>query len=751
MHPLFLRYPSAGGSDWGITLVDRPDYVSYEDVAETLYNEHARSLEMTDLLVVRPPVYRPVLDVSEEVKALLPFTERVPRASLHLLYTENCAIKLSANVNNKVEDRLPEAQIRTDCLDWLREAELYTYVDQSSALFEARGNIVYKAPSQKYCTMFLRVGSVQMRRHTLDAFFFWMLPFLQDRHAILTETWSISSIALNAALLLERYRGSSNGCRVDMLSCYHDGSPDLVPEAHEILRQVAEGGKRRVLVLISAIMSGNSLLKLRETIEQSQADPKNFSFLTLYKLCQGTDIDALCDLSTKTVRGQHFSIVERPDSGSRTIIEIDRHTYFPLMFQEATLKIQKTATQPAKQFFTDYQGSGAISLHRDSFDLNHQRRRHHSIYLAVEAMLETGQFKRKFKERLDEINRCPRLIVVPPHRAGKKMVDIAARCLQERFGESPGVFIHPDLHPRAADTPRDQIEKLGVDDTILVLDDVSVTGQRLSRYQQNLRELNFAGRIYYLVGVSRPESDEAWKLRVRNLRYRSNHQDKQHVVTCVEKVVLPDWSERDCPWCRELAALRLLYKNPECLQSAAKLVRQRIVDLQKAAIGQGLVNNAIWRIETRAGPHLTPNSIFLEYRCATDADTIAAVAAALQQMRIGAHPDRLEASYPHVSVIDSEEYFGETFNDVVLRLAILRSSKRSELERWPDANENERRNKVHDFLLREDVDGDAIRLELAVAMLADKVPRPNLSDSEWERLIDMLDYGLLRRLIVSTP
>jgi hypothetical protein len=80
--------------------------------------------------------------------------------------------------------------------------------------------------------MFLRVGNVQGTRQVLDAFFFWMLPFLKDRSAILTDTWSISSIALNASRLLERYwmnsgpeqinRFTSEECYVDMLSSYPD-------------------------------------------------------------------------------------------------------------------------------------------------------------------------------------------------------------------------------------------------------------------------------------------------------------------------------------------------------------------------------------------------------------------------------------------------------------------------------------------------------------------------------------------------
>ena len=49
-----------------------------------------------------------------------------------------------------------------------------------------------------------------------------------------------------------------------------------------------------------------------------------------------------------------------------------------------------------------------------------------------------------------------------------------------------------------------------------------------------------------------------------------------------------------------------------------------------------------------------------------------------------AHPEgqRLEAPYPHVSVLQQAEYLSNKFNGDILRFAILRSAYRDELERW---------------------------------------------------------------------
>ena len=55
---------------------------------------------------------------------------------------------------------------------------------------------------------------------------------------------------------------------------------------------------------------------------------------------------------------------------------------------------------------------------------------------------------------------------------------------------------------------------------ILIIDDVSTTGQRLSDYQTSLRKLEFYGHISYLVGVARPDDDSVWDNRIRNLKFR---------------------------------------------------------------------------------------------------------------------------------------------------------------------------------------------------------------------------------------
>ena len=113
---------------------------------------------------------------------------------------------------------------------------------------------------------------------------------------------------------------------------------------------------------------------------------------------------------------------------------------------------------------------------------------------------------------------------------------------------------------------------------------------------------------------------------------------------------------------------------------------------------------------------------------------MAAVAAAIQQMRIwGEEKMRLDAAYPHVSVLDTRNYLGARFNDDVLRLAILRAATPAELEHWSDRREENRR-ELCGRLLHNHENQSVFPLELAIARLAKKIPQPELVSEDGSKL-----------------
>ncbi|WP_148210218.1 hypothetical protein [Candidatus Korobacter versatilis] len=612
---------------------------------------------------------------------------------------------------------------------------------ESTALFRARMNFVYRAPSQRFVNMFLRVGSIQRSRQVLDAFFFWMLPFLKGRNALLTDTWSISSIALNAARLLERYwwhmapekeRRDLLGCRVEMLSAYPDDLLGVMPNIRDALLSVTEAGKRDVLMVLSAVSTGTSLRRLENLISEMQYKSEGFFFLALYRLSTLPDVAHLCDLSSG-VSGTTFASIDRGEVGSRAIIEIDRSTYFPLDVKETALYIDKVACNHSARFFSDYRSCGAISIHRNAVDLSNQEHRHHGIYIDVTRMLRHEGFSSKLQSQAASLDRPPVTIITPPHEAGVLLAQRIADFFRTTKGTTVPVFVHPDMRAIAGEVPQ-EIAKASADDLVLVVDDVSITGQRLGRFQQSLRELKYPGRLVYLVAVARPSSDKSWNRRTQQLSYRTT--GPQHRVLCVEKVILPDWNHVTCPWCIETHNLSQLISQNRLTGDSAAFVSKRIMTLERARIGTGLTDQALWRADNAVPLALSPNSLFIpaDEPPPTEADVLGSIAAALQQMRIASDETRrLEVNYPHMSLLHHDNYFGQRFNDDILRLGILRCAFPEELERLDGSEEEHRRRLLNDFLLRRD-NQESIALELAVARLSRKLPQPEFSDETWRQL-----------------
>ena len=142
---------------------------------------------------------------------------------------------------------------------------------------------------------------------------------------------------------------------------------------------------------------------------------------------------------------------------------------------------------------------------------------------------------------------------------------------------------------------------------------------------------------------------------------------------------------------------------------------------------------------------MASNSIFIHNSNSSDADVFAAVAATFQHWR---KTIPLEFSYPHVRVVDHEDYLGTTF-DVILKSAILRACTRAELVHLKDDRELARRDLAKPLMLGHSVDAsqvNTLRLEFGIATLAGKLPSvfdennglDELGDSVTERFLGLL-------------
>ena len=721
-----------------VLLADWQEHLTPTKLAEQLYSQCRNELTVVDVLVVRPAVDKPVPDVQGLATVMQAVFERVAKLPIYLLTSSDFQHNLSANVHPEVDDVLTSDE-RTALVGKLRQAELADIAKRTKAIMRAEGATIFRAPSKTYCRRFFRAGNVQMHRGTLDVFFFWMLPWLRNCHAIIADTWTISSIVLNAARLLARYAPEQGRCKVDMLAEYQDGSAEIEDEAEAVLDRLLHNCDGDVLAVFSVCMTGSAVSRLKEITARHTHEGLTFHFGSLYNLEDGLDVECLCELFCEGPKGAYRHLDELPGSvGETRIIDIDRTTYFPSVTVESVVPISHTVATNAKRFFCDYAGSGAFFVHRNSY-VSGQKFRHHAIYPDLCVLLRHPLFQDRLGMKLAGLDRPPTLIVSPPHEAGQLLAGFAADFLRSHYGGEIAVFEHLDLNIGRNPSPEEDrlrriLEEMVESISILILDDVSVTGGRLARYQKSLRDLNFRGQVHYLVGVARPESDRAWERRTRDLCYRTGHTLK-HTIDRVEFVLLPDWKEDRCPWCLEQSLYRKLVLDRDELPA---FLARRSAELEQSHSDQGGFSRIFLIHGDEDTFRLTSNSIFLD-KGASHPEIFAAVASAIQRLRV--HEDPLSSlarqHYPQLNCLDPGDYLGTTFGDPVLRASILRAAQRVELVRVSGEDEQKRSDAMRGIILNEHTDEHCIALEILLAGALEKLPKMVLSPAE---------SGILRRL-----
>jgi hypothetical protein len=718
-----------------LLLVDFMEHWTGHKLAEQLYSEHRNDLTVVDAILIRPPVDQPVQVPTNFKNELVAVFERAPKLSVHLLASNRFRIYVSENLHDGVADPFTPEE-REALVPLLRQAELAEIAARRThAVFSAEGRTWFRAPSKAYCKHFLRAGNVQMHRATLDTFFFWLLPWLENAHAVVSDSWTVSSILLNCGRLLSRYDPDHGRCKVDMLSRYHDGTISVEEATDEVLERVLHRCAGVVLGVFSACMTGRSVERLQATMNRHLQTGQHLKIVSLFNLEPGLPVETLCELHRVFPENAFRHYDQLPDGTPEThVVDIDRMTYFPSVMKEGVVRVDLANAAPAKDFFTRYAGSGAFFVHRDSY-VSGQKIRHHAIFPDLAVLIEHPAFKDRFRAVLTALGSTPKIIVVPPHESGAKLAEFAATVFKETSGLRPEIVSHLDLNISRSTAAGDiticrRLKEIPETDSILVLDDVSVTGDRLTRFQKSLRDIDFKGQIHYLVGLARPQRQALWDRRVRDLRHRAVQ--PKHTVSYVEFLVLPDWDEKSCPWCAEQALYRKLIFDQESLPPS---LARRAAQLDRRGADSSAAASIFLEEGDGQGFRLTDNSIFAPQN-AGQAEVFVAAASTIQRLRV--HDDLTKNigrhHYPMLNCIDPEDYLGQTFRDPVLKAALLRAVAPGELERVKGEDEISRARMAKRWILSAAPDESVIGLEIAVAAALGKLPNLGFTAEEKEAL-----------------
>src|SRR6185312_6685813 len=251
MNPFFLPY-GAGATRRLIGLIDAGALADNEHAAETLYSRFGRQLNSTDLLIARVQPWFNATALSNNGD-FGPIIRRARRANVRILTYGEGAHHLGDNISSAPYVDLnvaPEVLLR-----WLASEELKHLAISTSAIFPVGQNLLYRSPSGTYFRTFLRVGNIQHSSYAIDAVAFWLLPHFAEATAVLTDSWSISSTALNLVRLRgDTWRNGEGGrCQIESLPTYFDSRQRTFDACCEVLRRFPIDGDLRLLVLVSAV------------------------------------------------------------------------------------------------------------------------------------------------------------------------------------------------------------------------------------------------------------------------------------------------------------------------------------------------------------------------------------------------------------------------------------------------------------------------------------------------------------------
>lgn len=711
-------------------VVQIPIRRTIEDLLGDLYDKEVELRQGTDLLVLRLPVEQqwhpdpfahPLPDIVDGALAeLLGNTRsatafaRVDDRPVHLLHSFGGRHHLSPNVNPRFpHTALPEGISRDRIVEQIQKAEFDHLLEHSRAVITAAPGTVFEAPSGRLVRHFVRVGNIQFNRDAIDAVFFWLLPHLDRCAAILTDTWSISSIAFNVAALSQRYFGGEPR-RVEMLPDYIDPANGSDLRAREIIERLVREAPfdpelDRILCLISATQSGSLRGTLGEIVGGGLSRFQE-RYVAIFALGD-TDMPALRRLRDDP----RFALLapatdpDRPDHR----IPIDRQVYFPLTFQEIRVEITRSVTEPSRQTVDELAGRSIFQVHRTLG--RNQRSRHHAVHVATEAIADLPSFAIRLDAALAAVTRPPVLLVAPQGIGSERLADGIATRLAARDQAPVRTLLHPTLYLGENPTAREADVRAAIraatdDDELVVAVDSWMNDAILSQYQRSLRTEGYRGRIVYIVGVACPSSLEAWRRTKSRLEFRPTV--LPHAVRSLFELPLPDQREPDCPWCRETA----LYSRWARRTELPKRLGERIVRLNEA-MAVGMTDDLFLSMPASSPLELGPSSFFVD-QGSSQADAFAAVSSALQRLRSRRPEDGPPLGprrFPVSTVLRHSDYLRETWTDSILRSIFLRGPHAEELTYADIAWEANRTKELRDLLLNPSPDQHDLALEILLA------------------------------------
>jgi hypothetical protein len=589
-----------------------------------------------------------------------------------------------------------------EMIQGLRQSDIEALLRRPGVNLPVCDMIHYRGPGGNHYKAFSRPGFALHTTDDFDSLSFWLNPFLISTNRVVVDHWSMVALAYSGLSYANRL-GSASDVQVESLTSYDESEFDLTSRFR---RAFPVPGDRDVTVILSVNSTGR-LAKRLETVLTSVGHTRpNLVALTQAPSDEDGEVhvEALASLH-EGHRRQPKPCPVCDDKGSGTAVPIEPNSYL-MRLSALSVKsaISKQFSDPVRDVVERYQSTGTFAVHR-----THDDGRHHAYYIDVSQMAGTSEFARRLDAAVNDLCQSlpggPLVILHPKLPAAQRLASEVAQRLSavgvpiDRLVESDekGIGSHPDLNGLTSAA------------TILMVDDVVITGRRLLAYRQQLiaarRRAGLDGRVllYAFVAVARPRTEGA----LRGARDIVHHTNTAKRFFAVEQLLLPNWSESECSWCRELAFLQGLPVD----MRGHSLIEERIQALEQEDQNNLLFKWPTANVEqawpTPSTPHdwatalaahldkysgweLNPESIFGSVQ---GPDLLTSVAGSVHRLRLtildGERVEsRLDERFrsPISKTLDPELYLLGRFYEPVLLAAIMRASRAHDL-RPPEGDE----------------------------------------------------------------
>jgi hypothetical protein len=418
-------------------------------------------------------------------------------------------------------------------LDVLRTYELLTAVVESKAVYR-EANCHFRLPSSRFhAEAFIRLADALDDHTDLVRLSDWVLPYLEDRTALLGDNGSLVGL-LSVARHEAHIRFGWRDVPVATLNEY--------PADTEAIRKFVEGFQAqdwdRLLFLITVSSSGSiadrvlalegidvEVVVLCGTEPDGVGPPLCFTRHLVERWEAGPDQS--CDICPQ----RHCLIVDPETYEVRTYLSRER------------MKIDRAEAARCAVFWEAVDRTDAVRLHVEvpTAAGNQSGVRHLAVALDITALLGDDSFRAPCVAELRR-QPSPDLALIPRHSATSALRDLVL----EVHGPSVEVLDVP-----VGDFTPETVLRLEAASRVLVVDDVLITAETLAAFRRRIYETAGDVEVWGFTVVSRPPS----RLELNHVKrpfYGPTTTGRSELrLGCGFDLFLPAPGQDTCPWCRE--------------------------------------------------------------------------------------------------------------------------------------------------------------------------------------------------------